>query len=231
MAFGLVALLTVSVLLLAVFGSVVVATSRGRTASPLRRETLEDPLTGIGNRRALFRSGPTLLAEARRGGRPAALLLMDLDGLKVVNDLHGHAAGDRLLVAFAHMAHDYLPPTGLVCRIGGGEFAALLPGADGLRARSVADEIRALFAHVAIPGPRGPVRSTVSIGTVASTDLRTGTAGPDLRALLDRAGCCLSAAKDGGRDRVADEGGAGSDGTGHAGVEPVAVAPDRLSFI
>ncbi len=230
MAFGLVALLTASVLLLAVFGSVVVATSRGWTAMLVRRETLEDPLTGIGNRRALFRSGPALLAEARRGGRPAALLLMDLDGLEVVNDVHGHAAGDRLLVAFAHLAHDYLPPPGLVCRIGGGEFAALLPGADGFRARSVADEIRALFAHVAIPGPRGPVRSTVSIGTVVSTASRPGTADPDMRALLDRAGCCLSAAKDGGRNRVADEDGAGSDGTRQAGVEPADGPPDRLSF-
>ncbi|MBE7220255.1 MAG: diguanylate cyclase, partial [Caulobacteraceae bacterium] len=97
--------------------------SRERIAKAHRREALEDPLTGIGNRRALQRSGAALLAACRGAGRPASLLLMDLDGFKRVNDRHGHPAGDRLLVAFARLAHEYLPPTSLVCRIGGEEFA------------------------------------------------------------------------------------------------------------
>ncbi len=228
MAFGPVTLLTISMLPLA-FGSVVIAMTRGRTATLLRPPTLEDRLTGIANRRALFRSGPALLAETRRDDRPIALLLMDLDRLEAVDDVHGRDAGDRLLVAFARLAHDYLPPTSLVCRIDGGEFAALLPGADGLRARSVADEIRALFAHVTIAGPRGPVRTTVSIGVVHSAALQAGTADRDLRALLDRAGCCLSAAKDGGRNRIVDEGGRPDEPCGVA--VPVVVGMGRPSVI
>ena len=181
-----------------------IATSRERAERVHRREALEDALTGIGNRRALFRSGPALLEESRGAGRPAALLLMDLDGFKIVNDCHGHPAGDRLLVAFARLAHDYLPSTSLVCRIGGEEFAALLPGADLERAHAVADEIRALFAHVALESPVGPLSATVSIGVAAMR------ADPlpeeDISELLSRADICLYAAKRSGRDRVVSEG-------------------------
>ena len=183
--------------------------SRERSASRHRREALEDVLTGIGNRRALFRSGTELIEAARRRGRPAALLLMDLDGFKAVNDRHGHAAGDRLLKAFACLAHHYLPPAGLVCRLGGEEFAAVLPGADPERARSVADEIRALFAHLLVDGSPGGVGTTVSIGVAASAAGGAGAA--DMADLLGRADLCLYAAKRAGRDRVVVEGDPGAD--------------------
>ena len=177
--------------------------SRERAAVGHRREALEDPLTGIGNRRALHRSGAVLLDACRRAGRPASLLLMELDGFELVDDRHGHAAGDRLLVAFAHLAHHYLPPTALVCRVEGETFSALLPGADLERARAVADELRALFAHVVLDGPAGPLRTTVSVGAAQDA----GRAGPasegDLLDLVGRADLCLHAAKHGGRDRVA----------------------------
>ena len=167
---------------------------------------LEDALTGVGNRRALQRSGTALLAACRTAGQPACLLLMDLDGLQRVNDRHGDAAGDRLLTAFARLAHDYLPPTSLVCRTGGGELAALVPGADLLRARAVADEIRALFAHLVLDGPGGQLCTTVSIGVAEDR----GGQGPgdrvDLAALMDRADLCRRSAKEGGRDRVVAEG-------------------------
>ena len=189
-----------------------VAMSRELTARQHRREALEDVLTGIGNRRALFRSGGALLDACRRAGRPAALLLMDLDGFKAVNDHHGHPLGDRLLVAFARLAHDYLPPTSLVCRVGGEEFAAVLPGADPQRARIVADEIRALFAHVVLDGPQGPVRTTVSIGIAQASVVQAGAAPPgaipsqqEVADLLGRADQCLYVAKGAGRDRVVAE--------------------------
>lgn len=192
-----------TVLVTILFGITAIAMDRERAASLHRREALEDVLTGIGNRRALFRSGAALVAEARRTGLPVALLLMDLDGFKLVNDLHGHPVGDRLLVAFAHLAHDYLPPTSLVCRVGGEEFAAVLPGADAERARAVADEIRSLFAHIVLEGPQGAVRTTVSIGVALA-----GAAEPaaEMVDLLGRADLCLYAAKHGGRDRVVAEG-------------------------
>ena len=134
--------------------------------------------------------------------------MIDLDRFKAVNDTHGHPAGDRLLVAFARLAHDYLPPTSLVCRVGGGAFAAVLPGADAPRAGGVADEIRALFSHLAVAGPQGPVRTTVSIGIALAGDEMAddGARGGGLAALLARADQCLCAAKHAGRDRVVAEG-------------------------
>ena len=183
------------------------AMSRELTARQHRREALEDVLTGIGNRRALFRSGGVLLDACHRAGRPAALLLMDLDGFKAVNDRHGHPLGDRLLVAFGRLAHDYLPPTSLVCRVGGEEFAAVLPDAEPERARIVADEIRALFAHVVLDGPQGPVRTTVSIGIAQMDAVPPGVRPPqqDMADLLGRADQCLYFAKNAGRDRVVAE--------------------------
>lgn len=192
-----------TVLMAITLGVTAIAMDRERAANLHRREALEDALTGIGNRRALFRSGAALIANTRRAGLPTALLLMDLDGFKRVNDRHGHPGGDRLLVAFAHLAHDYLPPTSLVCRVGGEEFAAILPGADAGRARAVADEIRALFAHVALDGPQGPIRTTVSVGVALSP---ASGAPAEIVELLGRADLCLYAAKHGGRDRVVAEG-------------------------
>lgn len=192
-----------TVLFAVLVGVTSIAMSRERTERTHRREALEDALTGIGNRRALFRSGPALLEESRIAGRPAALLLMDLDGFKIVNDCHGHPAGDRLLIAFARVAHDYLPPTSLVCRIGGEEFAALLPGADLERAHAVADEIRALFAHVTLESPAGPLNATVSVGVAAMW--AEPMADEEISELLSRADICLYAAKRSGRDRVVSE--------------------------
>ena len=154
------------------FGTFAIAMSRERLAEAHRQDALEDTLTGIGNRRALTCSGAALLAEAAAADRPLALLMMDLDGFKRVNDRDGHAAGDRLLRAFARLAHDYLPPTSLVCRLGGDEFVAVLPGAEPDRAQVVADELRALFAHLKLDGTDGPIAATVSIG-IAQAPTRT----------------------------------------------------------
>lgn len=198
-----------TVLVAVLVGVVSTVMSRERTDELHRREALEDVLTGIGNRRALARSGAPLLAACRRSGRPAALLLMDLDHFKLVNDRHGHPVGDQVLVAFARLAHDYLPPTSLVCRLGGEEFAAVLPGADAGRARAVAEEIRALFAHLVLDGPEGPVQTTVSIG-VAHLAPEPAPEG-DIVDLLARADLRLYAAKRGGRDRVMAEDGAAAE--------------------
>ena len=130
---------------------------------------------------------------------------MDLDGFKIVNDRHGHPAGDRLLVAFARLAHDYLPPTSLVCRVGGEEFAAVLPGADPERAHAVADEIRALFAHVVLDGPAGP-RPRHRERRRRRHAGRTLCPTSEIIELLGRADICLYAAKRSGRDRVVAEG-------------------------
>lgn len=188
------------------------AEQRRATPDAAREDALDDRLTGVANRRALHGSGVALLEGCRAAGRPACLLLMDLDGFAFVNDRHGRDAGDRLLTAFARLAHDYLPPTSLVCRSGGGEFAALLPGADLARALAVADELRALFAHLVLDGPAGPLRATVSIGVAADPGGPEPATQRDLLDLIDRAELCLDGAKAAGRDRVS------------AGGDPVAPA-------
>ena len=162
----------------------------------------DDGLTGIGNRRAFEHSGAALLEAALAQGHEAALLVLDLDRFERVNATHGRDAGDRLLVTFARVIHDYLPPTSLVCRLGADTFAAILPAAEPTRAAAIADEIRLLFAHLSIDGPGGQVRSTVSIGIAG-----TGGSDPDIETLLQRADLCLDRAKAGGRNRIEAEGG------------------------
>ncbi len=165
----------------------------------------DDGLTGVGNRRAFERSGASLLEAALAQGHEAALLVLDLDRFERVNAAHGRDAGDRLLVTFARVIHDYLPPTSLVCRLGADTFAAILPAAGPARAAAIADEIRLLSAHLCIDGPGGPVRTTVSIGIA-------GTRGghPDVETLLQRADLCLDRAKANGRNRIEAEDGSQS---------------------
>ena len=169
---------------------------------PVLRGEFDDVLTGLGNRLAFERSGAALLGTALANGQEAALLVFDLDRFDAVNATHGRAAGDRLLVAFARLIHDYLPPASLVCRLGADTFAAIVPAAGPVRAQAIADDIRLLFAHLAIESPRGPLRATVSIGIAGSRGTNA-----DIETLLQRADLCLDRAKAGGRDRVAAEAG------------------------
>ena len=164
----------------------------------------DDALTGIGNRRALEQSGAALLAAALAQGHEAALLVLDLDRFERVNAIHGRDAGNRLLVTFARVIHDYLPPTSLVCRLNADTFAAILPTAGPARAAAIADEIRLLSAHLCIDGAGAPIRTTVSIGIAGSPE-----SGTDIEALLQRADLCLDRAKASGRNRI--EAGGASD--------------------
>ncbi len=164
---------------------------------PTLQGAFDDGLTGVGNRLAFERSGAALLGSTLVNGQRAALLLLDLDRFETVNVAHGRDAGDRILVAFARMVHDYLPPTSLVCRLDADTFAAILPDAGLARATAIADEIRMLFAHLSIEGPAGPVRTTVSIGIAGTRGSKSG-----IETLLQHADLCLDRAKARGRNRV-----------------------------
>lgn len=167
---------------------------RERTEVRLHAMANSDPLTGIGNRRAFMEGAAALLAECRDAQRPVALLLCDLDHFKRLNDSHGHAAGDAALVAFAGVLAGGLREQDAFGRIGGEEFACLLPGIDPAQALEVAERIRNRCAELSFGVP---VRLSVSVGIADSA-----LAGHDLAALLAQADEALYRAKAAGRNRV-----------------------------
>ncbi len=152
-----------------------------------------DHLTGLWNRRAFQERLAAELERARRHGRPVALVLFDLDHFKLVNDTHGHLAGDRVLVEVARRLLGIVRSGELVARVGGEEFAWILPETDGARALVAAERARReisgrLFAEVG--------RITVSAGACGLEDLGGGD---DIFRLADVA---LYWAKAQGRDRA-----------------------------
>lgn len=111
-------------------------------AQSLEADTRRDPLTGLGNRRAVDHLLPALLKDAAAAGRPVTLAILDLDHFKQINDRHGHLVGDRVLVALAQLMRECVRQADLVARIGGEEFLAVLPDADESRAREICERIR-----------------------------------------------------------------------------------------
>jgi diguanylate cyclase (GGDEF)-like protein len=162
----------------------------------LERQSREDALTGVANRRHFDERLAAEIARAERYGHPLCLLLVDLDHFKRVNDSAGHAAGDAVLVRAAREMAGHARATDFLARIGGEEFALLLPEQDAPGAAVVAEHLRAALAALDYGGIWPGLRVTASVG-IAS--LR-GNEGRD--ALLRRADAALYAAKNAGRDRV-----------------------------
>jgi diguanylate cyclase (GGDEF)-like protein len=169
-----------------------------RLQQRLRAQALEDPLTGVYNRRHLIEAGTALLSQALRRGEPLALVMVDLDHFKRVNDQHGHEVGDQVLIGFAQLARRRSRAEDLVCRYGGEEFVLLMAGADAAQA---AERLRALlsdFQALAFAGAGGaPLHCGFSAGVAAS-----GAEPVDLQALLAQADAALYRAKQMGRSRV-----------------------------
>jgi diguanylate cyclase (GGDEF)-like protein len=160
----------------------------GRLAD-VHREARTDDLTRLPNRRALYEECELVLADGAQRGRPTAMLLIDLDGFKDVNDSLGHAFGDQLLVAFARRVELLLRPGRYLARLGGDEFAVLLTDADEAAGIAVAGDI---VRAVQEPFQLGPTRLTVA----ASIGVAATTAGPDGRGdLLRMADIAMYAAK------------------------------------
>lgn len=152
-----------------------------------------DALTGVLNRRSFFQQAGTFL----RTGQPLAVLLLDVDHFKLVNDRHGHAFGDAVLVEIATRCRAALRSADILARLGGEEFAVLLPGQDEARAAAVAERLRQAMANTAVGGPQDGQAVTVSIGGACAA-----TGEVPLEELLLRADRALYAAKRAGRNCV-----------------------------
>ena len=176
-------------------------TERKELESRLEQEARTDPLTGCANRRGFLELARHELVRARRHGHKMALLMLDLDHFKAVNDRYGHPVGDRALKKVAEVCHEALREEDAIGRIGGEEFAILLPETDGNRAQEVGERVRQAVAvsEVTIEDQL-PLQFTVSIGT---TVLQTDDA--DIEALFGRADKALYAAKEAGRNRVCSQ--------------------------
>ncbi len=156
-----------------------------------------DALTGLANRRAFEESLQREVARARRTGDALAVVALDIDHFKRVNDTHGHAAGDVALAEVAQRAQRALRAEDLLARIGGEELAALLPGATLASAAEVAERIRRAVCDTAIPVSDTALDLTVSLGCAALHAEEREAA-----ALLARADARLYDAKRAGRNRV-----------------------------
>lgn len=184
------------------FGLVREFRSRHAAERALEQLANHDALTGLANRRKFDEVADDEWRRAARQGQPVALLMVDADRFKSYNDRYGHPTGDRLLrLLAAEVRAAARRPGDLAARLGGEEFAILLPGASGADARAVAERLRASIAALAIPHAGSALgHVTVSVGVASRVPGRDGTSIADL---VREADVALYAAKAAGRDRVA----------------------------
>ena len=166
-----------------------------RTVTAHKTAASMDPLTGMFNRRGFAEATSRVIEREANAGRPATVLIFDIDHFKSINDRFGHPAGDEILKLFAAVVVNTLRITDLSGRIGGEEFAALLP-CSLEEAVVAAERVREAFENSGIIDESGPVETTVSIGVAG------GPAGTELEVLLAAADTALYQAKRGGRNRV-----------------------------
>ena len=172
-------------------------TLRKQAEAEVARLATTDPLTGVANRRRFLEQLGMELDRVRRLGDPATLLMLDVDHFKSVNDTHGHAAGDAVLQHLAELSRLGLRRIDLFGRLGGEEFAILLPGTDRAGAQLFAERFRRQVADTPAQTARGAIPVTVSIGIA-----ELGPADPDPDGPLARADAALYRAKQAGRNRV-----------------------------
>lgn len=197
--FALFALLT----LLYVVGTafIIVVMAKERSLLVLKTAALTDPLTGLFNRRGFFEGAQKLIEIQERKKQPVTVLMFDLDHFKSINDRFGHDVGDDVLRAFATTASTNMRTNDIIGRLGGEEFAAILPSGVDV-AVVVADRVRMAFEAAGVQVSGRAIGATVSIGAACATE-SCGTI-PALLASADRA---LYQAKSGGRNRVVADSG------------------------
>ncbi|AVD83512.1 GGDEF domain-containing protein [Pseudomonas sp. SWI6] len=171
-------------------------TVRYRREERIARLAARDPLTALYNRRALEVRATHLFKDVSPA-RPGALLLIDIDNFKLVNDLHGHAAGDRLLVTLSEMIRALLPERSLAARLGGDEFVILLSDASRERVEALGGRLREQFREAAAQNLPTPEAVTLSIGANLFDQPPVS-----LAALIEQGDVALYQSKRGGRNSI-----------------------------
>jgi diguanylate cyclase (GGDEF)-like protein len=163
----------------------------------LRRQATTDLLTSVLSRRGFFDAAAANIASVRRHGRDLSCILVDIDHFKAINDTHGHATGDLALREIAKAMRAVQRAGDTLGRIGGEEFAIILPEAGSAAALKIGERLRRRVMSMAIPVAEGEINLTVSIGVATLNGEDTG-----IEDLLNRADVALYAAKAAGRNRL-----------------------------
>ena len=181
----------------------------GRQESRLEQQSVTDGLTGLKNFPYFFARLEEAYAQYQRTNSPFALAVVDLDGFKSINDIHGHPVGDRALAVAANSIASIVRRGDTAARVGGDEFALLLPGRSSVEAHQIGERICEVVRHASAQSlhEHGSIRLTASVG-IASTDQCAMAVPRDLYVAADNA---LYQAKRQGRDRaITNDGGSPS---------------------
>jgi diguanylate cyclase (GGDEF)-like protein len=170
-----------------------IALSNARLVGQLEREAAEDPLTGLANKRSFELAYAGELNRAFRDEGSIAVVALDVDNFKEVNDRYHHSFGDQVLVAVARAVRAAVRAYDTVARIGGDEFVVLLPGASAEQASAIAERARALIAEIELP--EGKLSCSAGVAAIKGTELHASQ-------ILDAADAALFTAKRRGRNRT-----------------------------
>ena len=163
----------------------------------MKEIAVRDQLTGLLNRRGFGEQGAQAYATARRSNRPVSVIMTDIDRFKFINDEHGHAAGDDALCHFARILSAGRRAEDILARVGGEEFALVLPGTTLESATNIADDLRDLVdsSPIRVDGQSMPMTASFGVATLSDKD----TCLTDMVVRADRA---LYRSKRAGRNRV-----------------------------
>lgn len=167
------------------------------TAKELERLATTDGMTGIYNRRHFLMLADREWQRARRYHRALSFLMIDIDYFKSINDTFGHPTGDQMIVHLTNLARERRRDADVLARIGGDEFALLLPETDLSRAQAMAERLRGEVAASPLTASSRSIPTTVSIGVATATDSMS-----DFSQLMSAADQALYDAKHAGRNRV-----------------------------
>jgi diguanylate cyclase (GGDEF)-like protein len=173
-------------------------------AEELQTLATTDPLTGVYNRRRFFALAEVEWARFCRYDRPLSMLMIDIDHFKSINDRFGHDVGDKVIMRVAETCREAKRDVDTLARVGGEEFAILLPETSAEDAARFGDRLRAVIAQPRVKDWNGLPAVTISIGVAGANG-----SSDSIPKLMKRADGALYAAKSGGRDRVAVDGSRG----------------------